>query len=437
MKRLKTFLTSRTTVLALLVALAIAMTAAALVPQTGHDAMGGKTGGAAPPATRLVALVRALGLDHVFSAYWFAGLSLVFVTSLTLSTVDQLQLARARMRQLPGEGGEGVPTALGDDALAAALKRAGYRRLSQADGRARYVRHWQGYWGNFLLHAGMTLTVLFAVVYVLTEHRGNLHVVSGVTSRLVQGSYSSRRGLLARPLPLPAEVRLYRVDPVFGVNDQLIDVGSTLVFTDPQGTSREVRVAVNDFQDYRGLTVYQLVRYGHAFFLELGDGSGTTEELKIEAPFPAKRGAPSYVNQPLEGERVLKAKYYASADHSQLVSDSPQLVLRLQDGDRLLGEATLETGQVASLGPLSVRLARVGWWTEILFEGSRGTTGIFLGFGVLMLGSVLIFFVVPREVIVRRGAQGCTVQWRTGRFSEMFVEERDRVLALCTGGRVE
>jgi len=269
------------------------------------------------------------------------------------------------------------------------------------------------------------------VTYLLTEHRTTLLVEAGRPSVLAPGRPPARRGLLAGDVELPAEVRLYRVEPAFGANDQLVDLASTLVFTDRQGASREVRVAVNDHQDDRGVTIYQLLRYGHAFLLEARDGAGAVEHL-VRMPFPAGRGAPSYADQPLGGGRLLRAKYFASADHRELLSDDPQLVLRLQEGERVLGEATLQAGQEARLGPWDVRLVRAGWWTELLFEGSRGVGGIFTGFFLLVAGAGLVFFLAPREVVLRATPGGCTVRWRCARFPEMYRLEGERLLARCT-----
>lgn len=433
LKRLRATLTARSTVLVLLLALAAAMLVAALVPQGGLDVAPGASGGAAARPTPGGA-VRLLGLDHVFSTPWFAAIALAFVASLTLSTLEQTRAASARMRRPPGEG-VGAPSALSAAELERVLSRERYRRVASVPGRARYVRQWQGYWGNPLLHAGMTITALFAVVYVLTEHRAILHLISGRTNPFPEGSVPARRGLLARDLPVPAEIDVRGVEPTFGANDQLVDLGSDLILTDSKGRSSELRVAVNAYGRYRGAIVYQLVKYGHAFGLELSEPGGAPVDLPIEMAFPEKRGSASYVNWPLEGGRILKAKYYASADKSQLVSDRPELVLRLQEGERILGEATLLEGQSAPLGAWTVRLASVGWWTEILFEGSLGTSGIFAGFAILLLGGALVFFAVPREVVVSEGPEGCTVWWRATRFPDMFRDEGERVLSRCAGGR--
>jgi hypothetical protein len=434
LKRARTALTARTTVIALLVAIAGAMATAAIIPQGGLEAEGALP--AAPVATsRWSAAISLAGLDHVFSSFWFAALVGLFVVSLSLSTLEQLRLARARTFHPPPRAASADERAsiLSPGELGGVLRRAGYRRMAGDGTASRWVKHAWGYWGTFILHLGMTVTALFASTYVLTEHRAKLQVASGRPEALAPGTYAVKRGLLALDIPLPAEVTLYRVEPTFGANDQLVDLASDLVFRDRGGRSRDVRVAVNAYEDYGGIVVYQLVKFGNVFELEVSDEAGGRSELPVRIAYPMKRGEASYANQDLGGARVLKAKYYPRADRAGMLLADPELILRLVDGDRLLGEATLREGQLSPLGPWSVRLARVGWWTEILFEGSLGTTGIFTGFAVLLLGGVLSFFAVPREVLVRAGPEGARVVWRTARFPEMYREEGEALLARLAG----
>jgi hypothetical protein len=427
LKRTKTFLTARATVLVLILLLTAGMIAAVVVPQTGPSAASARAGAPLP------SLVERLGLTHVFSSWWFAAPAIVFVVSLVLSSFDQLRACRARMRRLPAEG-SGMPCASSRERIEEVLAREGYRRLAQGPGGTRYVKFWLGYWGSALLHLGMTCSALFALTYALTENRVSVQAVSGIGVSAGQSAGVEGRGLLARPLPLPARMTLFTVEPEFGDDDHLEDVASRWVFTDDEGTSRDVRVGVNDYQHYRGLVVYQLTRFGNAFQLELRNGPGGDLDLTLPLPMPARRDVAGYGKFQVDGGRLrLDAKYYANADRSRLVPADPRLFLRLYDGERLLEETALSSGQVARLGPYDVKLAAVGWWTELLFEGSLGTAGIFTGFALLLCGGLLSFFTVPREAIVRTTPAGCTVDWRAARFLELYREERDRILSRCGG----
>ncbi|BDV44331.1 cytochrome c biogenesis protein ResB [Geotalea uraniireducens] len=423
LKRVKRFFTARTTVLVLILLLAASLAIAVIVPQAGTTVAGAPSLGA------------LLGFNRVFSSWWFITLALLFIISLLYSTVDQFKSCRGRTFQLPSPPGEGaIPSPRTAAQLDAELRAVGYRRLTAGPGGTRYVKAPFGYWGSFLLHLGMTLTAVSALFYVVTEHRVIVRAVSGDYLQLRPGDYAERRGILAGRLPLPAALTLVRLAPEFWEGDQLKALASELVFFDNAGKRRELTVALSDKTRYHGLVVYQQPAFGNAFLVEFTSGAGNGFDELLPLPMPARRDKAGYGDFPLAGGRyLLKAKYYATADRSGIIPVNPQLVLRLYDGPRLVAETALLIGKSGQLGPYSIRLAEVRWWTDLLFDGSRGTAGIFSGFALLLAGGLLAFFAVPREVVVRPTATGCTVSWRASRFADFYDEERTAVLARCRG----
>ncbi|MBT1074223.1 cytochrome c biogenesis protein ResB [Geobacter grbiciae] len=434
LKSIKTFFTARFTVMALLLLFAASLTVANIVPQSGALQPGGGMGQPVAEASRSF-LVNVLGLHHVFSTWWFVALSALFVISLLFSTVEQFRISRARMFQLPFGGGVvGGPCVLSAEQVQKLLGREGYRRFADGPGGTRYVKASVGHWGSFLLHFGMTLTVLCVLIYVLTEHRVIVRAVAGERIVLKEGGYAERRGLLGRSLPLPAAIALVRLEPEFWEEDQLKALTSNLVFFDRHNAPRDIQVALSHKKPYRGLIVYQQSAFGNAFLLKFRGGPSGGFDKVLHLPMPPRRDRASYGTFPLdEGRYILKAKYYANADKSRIMPDTPQLILRLYDGEQFVAETSLSNDQAVPLGPYTVRLAGINWWTDILFEGSRGTAGIFTGFALLLCGGVLAFFIVPREVVLRRTEAGYTVSWRATRFPEFYREEGDRILALCKG----
>ena len=433
MKRAKRFLTSRSTVLGLLLVLTAGMLAAAFIPQV-PIAPAGLALGATAAAPRS-AVVELLGLGHVFSTWWFATIAVAFVISLVLSTFDQLTAARARMRAAPARGGAGgVPCAFPRAEVEAILARSGYRRMTAVPGRSRHVKYRLGYWGAFLLHAGMSVIVLFAVVYVLTEHRVTILALTGPGEPLGDQNTATERGLLGGGRPLPATVTLLSVEPLFWEGDELRALASQVMFTDAGGETTFLRVGLNDYQDLGGLVVYQVNSFGNTFDLEFRGGPGGDFDRLLRLPYPSRRDAASYGALEVADRHLkINAKYYARADHQGMEPGNPQLVLRLLDGDAVVAEATLLRGEAAALGPYQVRLAAVGWWTVLLLEGSLGTVGIFSGFALLLAGGAVTFASSPREAIVEDTPAGCTVAWRPGRFMEFHREEGERLLSRCRG----
>jgi hypothetical protein len=182
------------------------------------------------------------------------------------------------------------------------------------------------------------------------------------------------------------------------------------------------------------MTVYQKNSFGTAFFLRLEDGRRAPHQEILYLPFPARRDKAGYDTiQLADPGLTLKAKYYADSARQSIYPVHPLLVLRLYDGDRMLGEAALQTGQASVLGNFSVQLVKAEWWTDYLFEGSRGTFGIFTGFAFILAGVLLTYCVTPRTILVRQTDDGYRVSWQIVRFHDFYAAEKEQVFAACRG----
>jgi len=81
MKKAKAFITARSTVLSLILSLTAGIIAAVIFPQTDAMPLAGGNGQTGVPNQGL-SFVEFLGLDHVFSTWWFVALSVLFVVTL-------------------------------------------------------------------------------------------------------------------------------------------------------------------------------------------------------------------------------------------------------------------------------------------------------------------------------------------------------------------
>ena len=431
--RLKKWLLKRSVVLGLIILVALSLTLANILPQRGV-----LEGNSVNPRTvsspELSLLIRWLGLDHIVTTVWFALLSAFFVFSLLLSTYDQFQNVRKRIRAVPpvARGDEQVLT-VGIDDFLKGLRSEGYRLVAGNAGSDRFLKMTCGYWGSFLLHLGITLTVLFSLVYILTEHRVIIRVVQGDRGNIGDLIYAERRGSLPAGLSLPKSVILKKINPVFWDNDQIKSLSSELLFYDQHEMPTRISIGINDKGKYNGFTVYQRSTYGNIFLVEFSDGNGPFL-MPLYLPMPKNRDSAGYGNFEVgDGRFRLKAKYFADAAKKEMISDNPLLVLRLYDGEKMLEETPLMKNGAGSLGPYTVHLVSIGWWEELLVEGSRGMGGIFLGFLVLLSGGVLGFFAVPREVLIYKGPKGYTFRWHAANFTDFYREEGERIQSYARG----
>jgi len=431
--RIRQRVTSRKTVLCIFLLLAFCCLIANIIPQRTESPASGASWLAGN--TWINHVIRAAGLDHVFSTTWFVILALFFLLSLAISTHDQYR------RAIQKTWGEIQETAPKGEVLVVPLsdfqkktRQLGYIAMGSRTEPMRYVKHPWGHWGNFALHLGLALSVLFALVYVATEHRAIVRLIEGEQVYPTPDTVVEKKGLLAKRIDFPTALRLEKLDADFWDNDQLRALGSQTLFTAASGETKRIGVAINDKAHYNGMTVYQKNSFGTAFFLTMDDGHQQPFPETLFLPCPPRRDKAGYgtITLPDSG-LTIKAKYFADAAKRNIYPVAPLLVLRLYDGERMVGETALQPGQSTVLGEYVVSLAKTAWWTDYLFEGSWGTFGIFTGFALILIGVVLNYFVVPRTVLVRQADDGYRVCWRTVRFPDLYAAEKEEIFAFCRG----
>ncbi len=368
-----------------------------------------------------------LGLDNIVGAGWFAFLVGLFSCSLIFSTLAQYKTAMSQARRLPSGSipDESIRLKLSPSLLAQRLQTAGYRLAGSGEGVERYVKNRWGYWGNFLIHLGLVTVVLFSLVYIVTRHRVLLRLTGGEMTLLTPGNFVEMKGVMPLQRRLPAGISLIRLEPRFWKNDKLEFLSSELSFTDRPGSQpRRVDVALCDKSQYGPFIVYQMNAYGRAFDLLFESPRGERHGQRFFLPYPPSHMKAGYGDTALEGtDLLLKGKFYTDSKRQSMKLNSPPLYLRLQRGQELLGEVTLQPGAAKVLGPLKVTLTRSSWWTDILLEGSRGTTGIFAGFAVILAGVLISYCLVPREIIVRESGGTLHLQQVARRFALFYREE--------------
>lgn len=435
---IKRLLLSRKTVLVLIALLVAAMAVGYLFPQrfSSTPEIAEKWRKAHP---LLAPLHEGFGLDHVHTAWWFAAILSIFTISLLLSTMEQVRTSgRMASAPLPPAKVEGEKVSVSAEELAGIMGQAGYRRMKGAGGVIRFARHPWGYWGNSLFHAGMALVIVSSLVIVMTEKRGLLHLFEGETYTPGVPWLSEESGILAGPFVLPAPVRLDRVGAEFWETDDLKQLTMEISFWGPDGPPERGLLAINRTLDWGSLRVCQDQTFGSAFFVEFTTPDGVKHGEILQIHNPSGREKAGYGNFRFSwAPYLLKAKYYADYARRTIVSEEPLLVLRLMDGDRVVGERSLRKGESGVLGPYAVKLVKSSRWGGLIFADITGMSGIFLGFSIIILGGALNYFTPPREFRAVKTETGFLVAWKGTRFEEFYMEEREGVMAALKAKRDE
>ncbi len=440
----KRFLTSRRTVLFLMLFLFFSVLLSLVVPQRFS----------VPPAELAqwqqahrawLPLVEFFGLHRLFTAPWFAALLLIFLLSLAIATHGQFTMARRKTFSMVGavfsstaEGGPGdgsVELSLSGQEIKKILTRQGYLRVGQEQGKMRYVKHPWGFWGLFFLHLGMFIAVASSLVVATTEKRGSLRLVEGEIHSPGSPWQFEQRGLLARPFVMSQALRLERVMPEFWPQGGIKNIQSEVVFIAANGQPTRRTIAITPILNYQGLRIHQEYSFGNAFYLVFIDRAGRESGVILDIDNPMEREQASYRNFDFEEiPYQLKAKYFADAEKKTLVSDNPLLVLRLVDPEGIiLGELALQKGGSGRLGPYRVHLVGVKRWAGFTFLDSTGVAGVFFAFFIIVLGVGLNYFTIPREFYCEKRDSGFRLVWKGSRCRQQFMEEYQMIVKRLKG----
>jgi hypothetical protein len=371
----------------------------------------------------LAKLSRLLALDHLYTSPWFAVLLALFLVSLCFSTWEQFRIAMRKSRE-GGAGGESFEAAAAAPELAAGLRSLGYLELRGGNGITRFVRHPWGYWGNFLLHLGIVITIASSLVILLCEKRAVVELLEGEVHQPGAKWTKEERGLLAGELVLPEAVRLDRVVPEYYENDKLRQLSTGFSFVDTAGRATSLSMHVNKSVNYKGVRVFQGKAHGRAFFVRFTERDGQEHGQLFLLDKPLDRNTASYKDLNLDWlPGTLKLKYYGDAERRSPDGSDPLFVMRLMDGEKVGAELPLRVGETGRFGDYGAQLLKVERWGELIFIDTTGMAGIFLGFFVLCLGGALSYFCPPRECSLTPAENGCRVAWRATRFERLYRDE--------------
>ncbi len=433
MKSLERFFASRKTVLILISLILLSVITGYIFPQrflvSQFDVNQWKV-----QNPLLASLYETFGLDHIYTTRWFTALLFLFLASLILSTMDQIIISRRRTsgrRAINSKYSFNTDTEM--QIVEDEVKKAGYMPVFRDEGEVRCVKYPWGYWGNVMLHLGLVLVIVSSLVAALFQQRGAADFVEGEVFEQSSSWQGEETGLLVSSLVLPGDMRFGSIKQEFWENDDLKQLTSEVTFISPDGVEEQYSLAVNRTANHQGVKVYQGTSFGNAFYIDIAESNGSKEGLILAMNRPSDRKVPSYKDFSISNPSyVLKAKYFADAEKKSMVSGDPLLVLRLVKGEEVIGQLPLKMGEQGSLGPYAVKLVKAAPWTKIIFAKVPGITGIFTGFVIVIIGTMLTYFMSPREFFLQGQNGSVKVDWASTRFDVFYIDEFEEMKARLT-----
>lgn len=373
------------------------------------------------------AAVDRLGLDHVFRTGWFLLLSLLIAVSLSIVIVDQLRKLRVlwderlvvasfrsapfrtefeRPARLPAEAGR---------AIASSFRTSG--RIGLA--------------GPPVFHTGILLVILAGALRALFAVNAATDLVEGDTLPATDAAWGGQwPGLLGRPFRLPYPVRFDSLSESRYPHGELKDLAVDLTLLHAGG-ERSASLAINRELPVPSGRLYLGSDFGPALLVEWR----TEGRLTREAVLLSSRGKGVYggsTQSPAGLTAQLRSSLPAGGGRPQTVE------VRAVRGPALLFAGLVDAGRSVQLPDgEEMTIQGIPYWARLRGSRDLALPLVYVGFGLITLGAILMFTVVKVDtcVVVRPlgETERVSIALKAQRLEPLFAERFER-LARNEGG---
>lgn len=309
--------------------------------------------------------------------------------------------------------------------IATRARAAGFREFSSAEGVRVFWRHRLGLWGPAIMHAGMVIATLAAIVASSFTTRAVIDVSVGEIFAPGDEPLVVEGGVLNRAPDLGTPLRLDEITFEEWPNGEIKTVTARISFLDEASKWFASEGSPNSPLRFRGHTLYvQVGEAGDAVFVIVTAPDGTETPLRLEFGFP-NTAAPDYTNTRLADGTLVKGRW-----DPLTLRDPKPLAIRIggEEGDV---PAMLAQGEVASTEGYEIELADVSRWGRFIVVRPYGIDILFIAFGIIGLGSVILYAWIPRQLVLAADVDGgARYSWRVTRMARAYDSERDAILGI-------
>jgi len=369
-------------------------------------------------------VVELLGLNRVFTMWWFEVIAAIASLQLFAATVIMIRRDFRRLtREIGPASAYRFDVARPED-LSSVLSQLRYVRLRKSTKTTRFVCHPWGHMGPSVLHFGMCVTVISVLLVALTNSSGLMEFFEG-ESPMPQGTPLEvpLQGVLADSPVLPGDFGLRELRITYWENGQPRTIVGDYSLT-VDGRQTLVELVVNEPRKIDGIRYFQEHRVGYAFALTLTAGEEVTLR-RLDMPLPPSPKEPSYLDTDLGNGDLLQAKVYHDP---QVPGGSPELVLRLKRAGQVIGQQSFAQTSHAMVGDIDVRIDAMRRFSTVSFDRSIGYEPMFFSFVMIFIGSLLVYLTPSRELTLIKREDGTVVAyWHAARFANLYTEEYNKL----------
>ncbi len=443
-------LRSRRLAIALLALLAFAAGLGAALPQI--DRVGPLAYGEWTQDNPLLARLAALlGLDALYSSWWFLGLFALLYVNTLACTLPQLRRAfalatRPPVLAAPGRRHAAHEISTGqqaEDALASAarlLQARGYR-VAPLPGSLDARKGTVAVWGSPIFHLGLVVVLTGAAIAGLFRFSGYVELGEG------QG-FANRAGAYTQATAGPLFNRFVAIGPLRlgeGYRDFAIQLDRFSVTPSNWGggiasqLASEVRVVeggqevgrtvirVNEPLEYGGMWIYPTPLHGPApiFEVVLPDGSAESGMVNL-----ADAGDGRYENTVALPGTTLQMTVRATEGSQDLKVEVTE-----RKYPRFAGQ--LAPGGSATVRDVTLTYREMRQWTALRVENDPGTAPMYAGFALTIAGLALGYLFERREVWIEStncsGGTSLRLGGNAPRLRALFAAELEELATTLRG----
>ncbi len=443
-------LKSRKLAFFLIIALATAILAASLIPQTSQFATP-EIGSLRSRQPELFSFLKVTGLVDIYNSWWFYTLLALFFLNTLVCTISRVKYTLNKNRKWSDTPSKSQKSRLcattpiflktsPDKALditKTILSAKRYRVINKS-GFIAAKKNWWSNWSTIILHTSFLVIALGILIGRATFMSGQVNLVEGQRFFDEPGNYlHSEKGPFFNENYAGFEIILKNFTDKFWRDGTNKEYASTInIYNNGQYICTKT-ISPNYPASYKGRNIYQLSLFGCSAILRLDKAGGPSKFgwINFETPKTA--------NTPIENKFVMRGtNYQADAKFYPDYKDrgtqkswnlyklkDPVLTLKILDtSTNGVYEGIMRPGQSVRLGDETLTFVTARHWTALGVTKDSGAWIVFLGFWMALTGIAMLYFIIPKQIwVLVDEAEDGTVLYLTGTASKYRISFAERL----------